>query len=99
MKFLFPSLLIFIFIEGCTVVSPEIPNNSISYELHKSSDFDYSGKLTVNELPDGLLEFEIQLQGAKGKADTEYLTHLHFGSYDSPDAPIAMYLSLSIVPV
>ena len=77
---------------GCTVVSLEIPKNSISYELHKSSDFDYSGKLTVNELPDGLLEFEIQPQGTKGNADTEYLTHLHFGSYDSPNAPIAMVL-------
>lgn len=92
MKTLFLSLVLLLLLVGCSDENPDVAMNSIRYDLYSASDFDYSGQLTINELPDGLLEFVVQLEGATGNGQTEYLTHLHFGSYDSPDAPIAMVL-------
>ncbi|WP_339880833.1 hypothetical protein [uncultured Algoriphagus sp.] len=92
MKSTLSLLFILMYFSGCTIENPEVPKNSISYELYQASDFDFSGVLTVNELADGLLEFVIQLDGTKGNGQTEYLTHLHFGSYNSPDTPIALVL-------
>ena len=41
----------------------------------------------------GALEFNISLLGNNGDAGTTYPAHLHFGSYDSPDAVIAAMLT------
>jgi hypothetical protein len=67
--------------------------NKITYDLNKASDFDYSGTLQVGELPNGDLELEVRLFGATGSQSVTFPTHLHFGSYDTPDAEMAAMLN------
>ncbi|MBB6327990.1 hypothetical protein FHS59_003633 [Algoriphagus iocasae] len=67
--------------------------NKVSYDLNKASDYEYSGVLEVGELPNGELELEIKLYGATGNQSVTFPTHLHFGSYDTPDAEMAAMLN------
>ena len=67
--------------------------NQLTYNLYKSSDFDYSGKVTVQELKTGGLEVRIEMQGEKGTSDYFFPAHLHFGPYDGPDNPTAYLLN------
>lgn len=67
--------------------------NSIEYSLYQSSDFDYEGKLTVRELTSGELELTVNLDGKKESDAYFFPAHLHFGSYDNPDSPIAFMLN------
>lgn len=79
---------------GCSETEPAIyTGNEKNYELFKSSDFDFSGSVEVKELVAGGLEFTIQLNGPKGDVSTNYPAHLHFGSYESPEAVIAAMLN------
>lgn len=65
----------------------------LEYGLFKASDYDYSGVLTVRELTDGQLEFDIQLEGPRSSNEYSYPAHLHFGGYDQADAPMAYMLN------
>ncbi|MBN3582386.1 hypothetical protein JYB64_08300 [Algoriphagus aestuarii] len=67
--------------------------NKVSYVLNKASDYEYSGVLQVGELPNGELELEIRLYGAAGSQNINFPAHLHFGSYDTPDAEMAAMLT------
>lgn len=94
MKKLIFGLILSLGIVSCAEQEPEkYTGQKLEFELFKSSDFNYSGNLTVNELTGGDLEFEIQLDGAKSQDEYVFPAHLHFGGYDAADAPIAYLLN------
>lgn len=94
MKKLILALLITAGLGACSEGEPDVyTGQQLEFELFKSSEFNYNGTLTVKELRDGNLEFEIQLQGAKANTGDRFPAHLHFGSYDQADAPIAFLLN------
>jgi len=79
---------------GCSENEPSsYTGNQLDFELLKSSDFEFSGNLEVKELVSGALEFNLSLTGPKGDAGINYPAHLHFGTYDSPEAVIAAMLN------
>lgn len=93
MKKLLLGLLITTGLWSCNEQEPNIyTGEKIEFELFKSSDFDFNGTLTVQELMTGNVEFIIQLEGAKS-SNISYPAHLHFGGYDMADAPIAQLLT------
>lgn len=93
MKKLILGLLITVGIWSCSEQEPDnYTGEKIEFELFKSSDFDFNGTLLVQELMTGEVELTIQLEGAKS-GNISYPAHLHFGSYDQADAPIAQLLS------
>lgn len=67
--------------------------NELEYALYQGSEFDYQGKVNVRELVNGTLELSISLSGKKDAGEYFFPAHLHFGSFDSPDAPIAYLLN------
>lgn len=87
-------LVLFFGFWSCADPESEIySGQKLEYDLFKSSDFNYSGKITVNELIDKSLEFKIVLSGASSTSLEEYPAHLHFGGYDQEEAPIAAILN------
>ena len=79
---------------SCADSQPEkYSGQVIEFELFKSSDYDYNGTLLVQELINGELEFTLQLLGPKSEDDLVFPAHLHFGNYESEDAPIAAILN------
>ncbi len=93
MKKLLLGLLVTVGLWSCSDSEPDLyTGEKIEFELFKSSDFDFNGTLLVQELTSGGLEFTIQLEGAKS-GNISYPAHLHFGSYDQADAPIAQLLT------
>lgn len=93
MKKLLLGLLISVGLWSCSEHEPDVyTGEKIEFELYKSSDFDFNGTLLVQELTTGNVEFTIQLEGAKS-SNISYPAHLHFGSYDQADAPIAQLLT------
>lgn len=94
MKKLAVFFLLAILVASCEQEEESIyTGNELSYFLYKSSDFDYSGKVTVKELNGGGLELRIEMIGEKGGSDYYFPAHLHFGAYDSPDSPTAFLLN------
>ncbi|MBW3468076.1 hypothetical protein [Arthrospiribacter ruber] len=71
---------------------PLYTDNEVEYTLFKASDFDYTGVLKVREMMGGELELEIQLEGQRGEEPYFFPAHLHFGTYDAVDAPMAHML-------
>jgi hypothetical protein len=67
--------------------------NEMTYNLYQSSDFNYTGTILVRELISGDLEITIELSGNKGDSEYFFPAHLHFGTYDNPDSPIAYLLN------
>jgi hypothetical protein len=87
-------LFLGITILGCSETEPGIyTGNDQTFQLYKSSDFEFSGIVEVKELIEGGLEFNISLEGPKGDAGISYPAHLHFGGIDEPDVIIAAMLS------
>ena len=87
-------LLIVLSFGSCSDNDPEVyTGQKLEYQLYKASDFDYSGTLTVRELSDGNLELIIQLIGQTSSSSTTFPTHLHYGSYTDPEAPMAYMLT------
>ena len=91
--------LAFIFLIGIIFIScsKEKDNpytrNELKYDLFQSSDFNYTGTLSVKELVGGELELSLELIGQKGDTDYFFPAHFHFGSYDAPNSPIAFLLN------
>src|SRR5690606_23739440 len=66
----------------------------IEYELFQASgDYNYHGKVVFTELKTGEIEIVIQLVGENGNETYYFPAHLHFGAYDTPDAPMAAMLT------
>ncbi|MDF2158084.1 hypothetical protein [Algoriphagus sp. CAU 1675] len=92
-KLLFLALISLVF-WSCGEQEPDkYTGQKLEFELFKSSDFDYTGNLIVQELTSGALEFTIQLEGARSEGAYTFPAHLHFGGYEQADAPIAFLLS------
>jgi hypothetical protein len=67
-------------------------SNELTYNLYQGSDYNYTGKVQIKELLNGDLELTLELNG-KAESDPYFFpAHLHFGSYDSEDSPIAYQL-------
>lgn len=86
------SLLVLIF-ASCQSEDEKYTANSISYDLFQSSDFDYQGVAEVRELINGDVEITVKLNGASSTDAYYFPAHLHFGSYNTPDADIAFLLN------
>ncbi len=68
--------------------------NELVYNLFPASDYDYQGTAILREFLNGDLELTITLEGNKGDGEAYYFpAHLHYGAYDSPDAPMAAMLN------
>jgi hypothetical protein len=67
--------------------------NEITYNLYQGSDFDYTGKINGREMINGNIELTVELDGRKESTDYYFPAHLHFGSYDNQDSPIAYLLN------
>jgi len=98
MRIIVPAVLLLIFgLTSCSeriVDPPDYTGRQIEYELFQGSDYEYTGKLIVREYPDKGIELLIQLSGnGTLTSSIEYPAHLHFGSYDNPDAPMAFMLN------
>lgn len=93
MRKLMFGIIFSMFISACTITEPVDYLNKITYELNKSSDFDYTGTLEVRERTDGKLELVLRMFGATANQSISYPAHLHFGSYDTPDAEMAAVLN------
>lgn len=94
MKKLILALVVSFGLGACSDPEPDLyTGQKLEFELFKSSEYDYNGTLTVNELRDGNLEFDIQLEGANSISEISFPAHLHFGGYDQADAPIAYMLN------
>lgn len=65
----------------------------LEFQLFQSSDYDFRGNLLVRELTGGSLELTLKMDGPKSSIDYTYPAHLHFGSYDQADTPIAFLLN------
>jgi hypothetical protein len=66
---------------------------SMEVDLFQASSFAYKGKVEFRELVDGNLELVLRMNGAKSYTDDTFPAHLHFGSYNQADAPIAQVLN------
>jgi hypothetical protein len=66
---------------------------SLEVDLFQASTYAYKGKVEFKEVVGGSLELSIRLDGAKSITGDTFPAHLHFGSYDQADAPIAQILN------
>ena len=66
---------------------------SLEVDLFQASTYAYKGKVEFRELVDGNLELVLRLVGYKSSTAYSYPAHLHFGSYNQADAPIAQVLN------
>ncbi len=90
-------MLISVCISSCSANINEpldYTGRELNYTLYQTSDFDYTGTIKVREYPNKQLELNIQLnwEGAQNSS-VNFPAHLHFGSYDDPDAPMAYMLN------
>jgi hypothetical protein len=96
MKKLLFGFLISIGLASCKVIDEPIDytGRELKYTLHQTSEFDYTGIITIREYPNKELELDIQLnwEGSRNSS-INFPAHLHFGSYDTPDAPMAFMLN------
>ncbi|MFZ9189345.1 MAG: hypothetical protein ACO21G_12235, partial [Algoriphagus sp.] len=66
---------------------------SLEVGLFQASTYAYKGKVEFKEVVGGSLELSVRLEGARSKTDDVIPAHLHFGSYNQSDAPIAQVLN------
>ena len=66
---------------------------SLEVDLFQASTYNYKGKVEFKEVVGGSLELSVRLDGAKSYTDDIFPAHLHFGSYNQADAPIAQVLN------
>lgn len=66
---------------------------SMEVDFFQASTYSYKGKVEFRKLVDGNLELVLRLVGSKSSTAYSYPAHLHFGSYDQADAPIAQVLN------
>lgn len=91
--------LAFIFLSALVLISCEqeketiYTTNELTYNLYQGSDFNYTGNVKIKELLSGDLELTLELNGNKDNDPYFFPAHLHFGSYEIADSPIAFQLN------
>ncbi|GMQ23580.1 hypothetical protein Aoki45_02620 [Algoriphagus sp. oki45] len=94
MKKLILGLVVMAGLWSCSEQEPDpYTGRQLEFELFKSSDYDFDGNLVVKELTDGNLELTLRMDGPTSNTDYSFPAHLHFGSYDQEDSPIAFILN------
>lgn len=82
---------------ACTTIINEpldYTGRELEYPLYKTSEFDFSGVATIKEYPNGGIEIYIRLNwDGPLNSNLNYPAHLHFGSVDLTDAPMAYMLN------
>ena len=69
-------------------------NREARHALHPANFmYAYEGEVIFRELLTGEIEVAIEMKGEKGDEAYYFPAHLHFGAYDTPDAPMAAMLS------
>lgn len=66
---------------------------TLEVELFQASTYAYKGKVEFKEVEGGGLELALRLDGAKSYSNEAYPAHLHFGSYNQANTPIAQILN------
>jgi len=72
-------------------VESDLTGNELSYTLFSGSDFNFDGTVTIKEKRDGTVQLVIDLNGPTD--ESVFPAHLHFGSFDTPDADLAALLT------
>nr|MBI1231090.1 hypothetical protein [Cytophagales bacterium] len=93
MKISYRLLFLIAFISACQSERDDYTANSVTYNLFQSSEYGYSGVATARELRNGDVELTLKLTGPSSSDPYFFPAHLHFGSYDKPDAEIAFLLN------
>ena len=94
MKKLLLSLGVAALLSSCAEPESDIYTGRVlEFQLYKSSDYEFQGTLSVKEKIGGTLEMGIDLSGPSATVDYQFPAHLHFGTYEQADAPIAYLLS------
>lgn len=71
-----------------------LTGRQIEYPLSSAnSAYLYEGTAVFKEMETGGLEITIQLSGDRGEEAYYFPAHLHFGVYDTPEAPMAAMLN------
>lgn len=88
-------ILFLLYISSCSEDKEDLyTGKEVTYNLNQVSlDYDHDGKVTFKEMKIGALEITIQLSGEKGEDAYYFPAHLHNGTYDNPDAPMAAMLN------
>ena len=69
----------------------DLTGNELNYTLFSGSEFGYQGAVTFQEKTDGTVRIVINVEGPEG--ESVFPAHLHFGSFDTPDAELAALLT------
>lgn len=94
MKKLLLILFAALFFTSCTESEDKkYTGQELAFSLFQSSTYDFSGNVLIRELINGDLELTLKMDGSKANTDYTYPAHLHFGSYDQKDSPVAFLLN------
>lgn len=94
MKKLLLVFLAALFFTSCSESKEEnYTGEELEFSLYQSSSYDFRGKVLIREMVNGGLELTLRMDGSKANMDYTYPAHLHFGSYDQKDSPIAFLLN------
>jgi hypothetical protein len=74
------------------IVDSDLTGKQLLYPLYKSSAFDVSGSVAIQQKKDGSARIVVNLKGLTGN-DIQFPVHLHFGGNDLPDAELAAQLN------
>lgn len=69
----------------------DLTGQEVNYTLFSGSDFGFEGTVTIKEKVDGTAQFVIDLDGPTD--ESAFPAHLHFSSFDTPDAELASVLT------
>jgi len=94
MKKLLLVFLAALFFTSCSESKEEnYTGEELEFSLYQSSTYNFRGKVLIREMTNGGLEMTLRMDGSTANTDYTYPAHLHFGSYDQKDSPIAFLLN------
>lgn len=83
--------LLLIACEEKEIIDNAFTGNEVVYPLMAGSEYPVSGTLTIKEKKEGSAFLSIILTGTSG--DVQHPVHLHMGSINTADAPVAALLT------
>lgn len=94
MKHVFLLISVLAFCFSCSQQEDQTyTNREARQALHAANSmYDYEGEVIFRELLSGEVEVTIAMKGNQGDEAYYFPAHLHFGAYDTPDAPMAAML-------